>query len=282
VAVPSWVSIRRIASSATALGVVLSIASCASSSSPHRAHAATVAASRPRRPSPVGCGFGARPATASQKAGFADARYLWAARRGLPGFQRRAFFRLAGFDLRAGVAADDGPATAADRRAYRTAADEFHLVTLPVYDKGSARKAPAYRAAVAGLNLFFGQARRPTYWSAPSHLDRGCGSGVLPAPGRQQAGYVDARRAWAISYSPVGDGGGAGQAVFWGVAEFDVKVGLEHDRLTSRGRQSYRVAIRVLRNLSSLPDTGVSGHVAAEYKHDLGHLNRFFQTSRYA
>lgn len=280
-AVPYRVSVRRIVSDAVVLGVVLSIAACAASTGQHRAHAATVAASRARRPSPAGCGFGARPATASQKAGFADARYLWAARRGLPGFQRRAFFRLAGFDLRAGVAGDDGAATARDRRAYRRAVGDLRLVTLPAYDKRPARRAHAFRAAVAGLNLFFGQARRPTYWSAPGHLDRGCGSDVLPLAGRQQAAYDDAQAAWKVSNSPVGDPGGAGEGVFWGIAKFDLKVGLEYDHPTGRGQKSYRAALRLLRNMSDLPDTDVVGHLAAEKRHDLAGLNRFFLTKGY-
>jgi hypothetical protein len=275
------VSIRQITSSAAVIGLVLVIASCTSSSSQHVAHTATISGSRAHSSSQGSCGFGALPATASQKAGFADARFAWAARLGFPGFQRGAFFRIAVFDLQTDIIREDGAATTRDKRVYRMAVRNLRQVALPNYGKRSARKAKVYRAAVVGLNRFFGKTRRPTYWTTPGQLDRGCGSGVLPVTVSQKAGYYDARHAWGVSNTSVGDVGGAGQGVFWGVAIFYLRVGLEYDSLTPHDRRAYRTAIHVLRSMSNLPDTGVTRRIAAEYKHDFARLNYFFGTKGY-
>jgi len=91
----------------------------------------------------------------------------------------------------------------------------------------------------------------------------------------------DARYAWGVSNGPAGNFSGAGQAVFWGVAVFDLKVGLEYDSLTPRERQAYLGTIHALRKMTNLPITDVTGREAAEYKHDLRRLNHFFGTRGY-
>lgn len=274
------VSIRQVTSSVAVIGAVLGLAACSANTGQHAVPAATVSRSRTPSSAPVGCGFGTRPATASQRAGFADARFAWAARQGLDGFQRRAFFRIAIFDLQAGIVNANGAAAADGQQAYRKAVAGLREV-VRVFARRPVHKTAAYLTAVAYLNRFFGKARLPTYFMAPSRLDRGCGSSVLPVPGRQRAGYDDARHAWGVSNSPVGDVGGAGQGVFWGVAKYDLKAGLEYDRLTEGGRRAYRQALRAIRNMSSLPDTELTRRETAENARDLHRINHFFGTRGY-
>lgn len=271
-----WV--RQIVSAAAVIGAVLGVVSCSAGTGQAR-HVTTVSRGRAGGSFPRECGFGGWPSTASQEGGFADARYAWAARHEWPG--RRQWLLVAVYDLQAATVRNDGIETARDERDFLTAGHDLRQMAALLKTGRQRREARVYGADAASLRRFFGQTHPPGYLATPARLDRGCVLGVLVVPGIERPGYNDARQAWGLSNSPVGDFSGAGQGTFWVVAKFDLRVALEYDSLTPRARQRYRTAIQVLQKMSGLPDTGVTGHIAAEYTYDLGHLNRFFGTRGY-
>jgi len=104
------------------------------------------------------------------------------------------------------------------------------------------------------------------------------GLGTLPASSSQSAGYYTARYAWLVSNTGAGDVGGAGQGAYLEVAITDLQLGLVRDQILPGGKQAYRVAIRDLQQMASLPDTDVTPKQEAEYNKDVVRLNHFFGT----
>jgi hypothetical protein len=115
---------------------------------------------------------------------------------------------------------------------------------------------------------------------APHSAQRSHGLAILPVSSAQNVGYCGAQYAWAVSNTASGDVGGAGQGAWLQLAVTDLQLGLIRDMRTTtlRGRQAYRMAVRELRQMASLPDTDLTPQQQAEYEADVVRLNRFFGT----
>ena len=115
---------------------------------------------------------------------------------------------------------------------------------------------------------------------APRPAATNYGPSALPVSSAQGPGYYGARYAWAVSNTRSGDAGGSGQGAWLELASTDLQLGLTQDFATAtpREKQAYRMAIRELRQMASLPDTDVTPQQSAEYNADVVYLNRFFGT----